>query len=263
MCNPKKVMIHLTRSIEDAWQRTVEQAASASGEVNEMGRITAEIHLDEEMGDNALLMLENVLAEGFEGFEPWNRNSLGHYQRDLGEVTLIFNPQTGRLTVETQLAELISTEVSATAEACGFTVGEVAAEAVGSYYDDGWGGRTENRAAEEATALAEQNLDQAVEALHRQQNPEAFAAAEAQAHARAQEEAQEELAELQACVRDALLERLRVILSNAQDRVYHVMNRAVGEAYRQTLRHLVLENGGRILTDEKTGSVINMELELY
>ncbi len=45
--------------------------------------------------------------------------------------------------------------------------------------------------------------------------------------------------------------------------LYHVMNRAVGEAYRQTLHRLVRENGGRVLTDEKTGSVINMEMELY
>ena len=30
MCNPRRVMIHLSRAIEEAWRTTVEQAATAS-----------------------------------------------------------------------------------------------------------------------------------------------------------------------------------------------------------------------------------------
>ena len=33
--------------------------------------------------------------------------------------------------------------------------------------------------------------------------------------------------------------------------------------WRQTLLQMVRENGGRIISDEQTGSVIDMELELY
>ncbi|MDM8523559.1 hypothetical protein QUF80_09335 [Desulfococcaceae bacterium HSG8] len=263
MCNPRKVMIHLARSIEEAWRRTVEQTASAEESVSEMGRISADIRLDEEMGDVALEMLGQVLAEGFEEFEPWQRDSLGHYRRNLDDVTLAFDPDTGRLTVETRLTEQVTAEARASAEACGFTLGEVAAEAVGRYYDDGWGGRTREQAEEEAAELAEHRLEQAIEALRRRQNPEAFAEAEAQAQSRAHELAQQELEALQSQVREALQGRIRNILSDARRQVHHIMSRAVGEAYRQTLHRLVRENSGRILTDERTGSVINMELELY
>ncbi len=263
MCNPRKVMIHLARSIEGAWRRTVEQAASATGEVNELGRINAEITLDDEMGPAALEMLGQVLADGFDGFEPWDRDSLGCYRRDLGDVTMVFNPETGRLNVEAGLTEMITAEARAGAEACGFTVGDVAAEAMGQYYDDGWGGRTREKAEQEAHEQAERRLQEAVDALHREQNPEAFAKAETEAQNQAQEAARQALESRQTQVRTAMRQRLQSILSEAEERVYLMMNRAVGEAYRQTLHRLVRKNGGRVLTDEKTGSVINMEMELY
>ena len=41
------------------------------------------------------------------------------------------------------------------------------------------------------------------------------------------------------------------------------MNRLVGEAYRRSLIHLVETEGGRVLRDERSGSVINMEMELF
>jgi len=256
-------MIHLARSIEESWRRTVEQAATASGEVAELARINAEVRLDEEMGEVALQMLERVLAGEFEGFEPWQRDSLGQYHRELEGVTLIYNSQNHQLMIESQLTELVTAEASATEEVGGFTVGAVAVEAVGRYYHDGWGGRTKERALEEAQRQAEERLNEAIESLHEQQHADEIAEAEAQAQREAEERAAQELERLQAEAREALRERLQIILAQAEERVYHVMNRAVGEAYRQTLHQLVRESGGKVLMDEQTGSVINMELELY
>lgn len=263
MCNPRKVMIHLARSIEEAWRRTVEQTATATGKVQELARITAQIALDAEMGDLALTMLERVLAGEVEGFPAWTRDSLGHYRRNLDAVTLVYNPDTHQLSVEARLTELVSAEARAAAEASGFTVGEVAVDAVGRYYHDGWGGRTQERAVTEATAEAEQKLAAALEDLHREQNAAAFTAAEVQAQAAAQTEAQAALAAAQTAVRTALRARLDMTLANAQEQVRDLMNRAVGEAYRQALLQLVLDNGGRVLMDETTGAVMNLELELY
>jgi hypothetical protein len=263
MCNPRRVMIHLARCIEEAWRQTIETTASESGEVAELARLGADVPLDAEMGDMALDMLERVLSGEFEGFEPWARDDRGRYCRDLGDVTIVYDPKSRRLNIETQLSEMVSAEARGAAKASGFTVGQVTAEAVGRYYEDGWGGRTEERAMAEAQAEAERKLDQALKALHREQNAPAMEAAEAEAKAEAQERAREALAQAQEEVRAALRERMQATLARAEERVYHVMNRAVGQAYRQTLRRVVRENGGRILKDEETGSVINMELELY
>ena len=263
MCNPRRVMIHLDRCIEEAWRQTVEQAATATGEVAELARINAQVPLDEEMGDAALLMLERVLAGEFVGFEAWERDPAGRFRRDLNEVTMIYDPASHQLTIEAQLTETVTAEARAAAEASGFTVGQVAVEAMGHYYDDGWGGRTRERALEEAQQEAERGLLEATARLGREQHSAELAEAAERAGVEAQRQAEEELARRQEDLRSALREQLQVIMARAEERVYHVLNRAVGEAYRQTLIQLVRDNGGRVLADEQTGSVINLELELY
>lgn len=263
MCNPRKVMIQLTQAIEQAWRATVAQAATRSGVVDELARIRADIPLDAEMGDLALQMLERLMQGEFPDYAAWERDDAGNYRRDLGDVTLVYEPGSRQLLVEARLTELISAEAEASAEAAGFTVGEVAVEAVGRYYSDGWGGRTEERARGEAQAEAEQKLTQAIEALHHQQHAAELEAAAGEARARAEAAAAAQLAEREAEVRAALRQRLQSIVAGAEDRVYHSMNRLVGEAYRHALIHLVQENGGRVLADDHNGSVINLELELF
>lgn len=263
MCNPRRVMIHLDRCIEEAWRQTVEQAATVTGEVAELARLGAQVPLDEEMGDAALLMLERVLRGEFEGFDAWERDDSGRYRRDLGEVMMTYDPATHQLGIEAQLTESVTAEARAAAEASGITIGQVAVEAMGHYYDDGWGGSTRQHALEAAQRDAEQRMREAIESLGREQHRAELEEARQRASAEAERLALEELARRQEALRAALREQLQVIMARAQQRVYHVMNRAVGEAYRRTLIQLVLDNGGRILADEQTGSVINLELELY
>ncbi|ETR65308.1 MAG: response regulator receiver domain/DnaJ domain- containing protein [Candidatus Magnetoglobus multicellularis str. Araruama] len=255
-------MIHLAKSIEQAWRQTVEQSASASDEISETGRINAEIRLDAEMGDAALEMLERVMAGDFGYEDPWERDSSGCYIKNVGDVIVTYNPLTHRLNVETQLTESLTAEATATAEACGFTIGNVAVEALGQYYDDGWGGRTKEAALSEAQKKAEEKLSQAIEELNRQQNPETFLNAENKASKTAREKAELELEKMKENARIAMRERIMFILANSEENVNHMINRAVGEAYRQTLRKVVLDSGGRVITDDNTGSIINMELEL-
>lgn len=262
MCNPRRVMIHLKRSIEQAWRTTIEETAQRQGQVQELARINADIPLDAEMGDQALLMLERVLQGEFAGFEAWDRADDGTYRRDLGDVVLVYQPGSHQLQIEARLTEMITAEARGSAEASGFTVGEAAVEAVGHYYSDGWGGRTEQRARTEAQDEAQKRLDEAIEALHQQQHVQEIQAAGAAAHAQAEQDAAMQLERTRAEMRLALRERLQMILANAEDRVCRTMNTLVGEAYSQTLIQLVHDNGGRVLSNERTGSVINLELEL-
>ncbi|HEX5702661.1 MAG TPA: hypothetical protein VFX97_05545 [Pyrinomonadaceae bacterium] len=263
MCNPRRVTIQLNRCIESAWRQTVEQVQSVSGSVSELARINTRVPLDEEMGDSALAMLERVLSGEFKEFEPWDRDQQGVFHRNLGDLTMMYDPATHQLSVETQLTETVTAEARAAVEASGFTVGEVAVEAVGTYFDDNWGGRDEGVALEEAQKSADHKLSKAIEELHLQQHASELEAARDQARTQAQILAEQQLAERQAATREALRDRLRVTLAQGAERASHIMNQAVGEAYRQTLISLVRQNGGRILTNEQTGSVINVELELY
>lgn len=262
MCNPRRVMVHLTDAIEEAWRETVTRLAQVEGEVQEVARLTADIPLDAEMGELALAMMERLMRGEYEEYEAWQQDEDGAFRRQLEQVTLVYTPGSHQLVIEARLAEQISAAAEAAAEAAGFTVGEVAVEAVGRYYEDGWGGRTEERARREAEAEAERRLTEARAALHRQQHAAELAAAEAQAEAEAQARAAEVLEAARTETRAALREQLQVMMADAQDAVYLTMNRLVGEAYRLSLIEMALQNGGRVVSDERSGAVINLELEL-
>jgi FtsH ternary system-associated peptide len=263
MCNPRRVMVNLSRSIEQSWRALIEQTVRVEGQVQELARISTDIALGDELGDVALEVFERVLRGEFEGFDPWERDNDGNYHYDLGDVLLIYQPGSRQLLIEVRLTELISADARGTAEATGMTVGDVAVEAIGHYYSDGWGGRTREFAKKEAETRAEQKLIDAVEDLHRQQHAAEIEAAETQARAYAEREASIALEQARQAMRAAMRERLQVILANAEDRIYHIMNRLVAETYRQSLIQLVRDNGGRVLADERSGSVMNLELELF
>jgi hypothetical protein len=262
MCNPRRVTINVNRSINGAWQDTVQQCARATDQVSEVARIETRIQLDNDLAGPALAMLERVLAGEFGGFEAWQR--VGNELRmTLADVTLIYDTVNHTLNVETALTESISAEAFAAAGVSGEAVGDVTVEAVGRYYDDGWGGRTEQHALADAERDAERKLAEAIDRLRREQNAETFQRAETQARQEAEEKLRARMEELRAEARSAIRQRLQLTLAQAQERVHGLMARAIGEAYRQTLLQLVRDNGGRVIMDDQTGSIINMELELY
>ncbi|MGB1251011.1 MAG: hypothetical protein ACPG8W_10385 [Candidatus Promineifilaceae bacterium] len=263
MCNPRRVMVHLRESIEQAWRTTIEESAEMQVEVRERARVAADIPLDAEMGDLALQMMVRLMQGEFDDYAAWDQDADGNYRRELDAVTLIYVPGTRQLLIETSLVEQVSVAAQASAEASGFTIGDVATEAVGHYYDDGWGGRTETRARAEANRRAAERLQAAVEELHRQQNPDAFAAATAEARERAEAQAAEQLAAAQAETRAALREQMQNTLADAEDTIYRTMNHLVGEAYRRSLIEIARQSGGHIVTDERNGSIINLEVEIY
>ena len=102
-----------------------------------------------------------------------------------------------------------------------------------------------------------------MERLHSHQQAENLSVAESEVQEQARAQALEELEKVKEETRLLLRQQLQGVLSRAEAKVYQVMNRAVGEAYRQTLKKLGLDNGGRVVADRQTGSVISLELELY
>ncbi len=63
-------------------------------------------------------------------------------------------------------------------------------------------------------------------------------------------------------VRAALRQQLQAQLASRRQEAFYTINQAVGEAYRQTLCKLVIDNGGRIISDRQSGSIIDLELEI-
>ncbi|HIE06682.1 MAG TPA: hypothetical protein EYP64_01405 [Desulfarculaceae bacterium] len=263
MCNPRKVMIHVNETIEAAWRQLLTEKATASELLSENAEISCEIKLAEEMGAAALDVLEQVLAGEFADFPGWQKDSAGNFYRDLEDITLVYDPNRRQFVLRARLEEMLSAEASAAAEICQVTTGTIAFEAVGYYYDDGWKGRTEEKALKEATEQAEMRFEYALKELKKAQ-PESAAELELRSSltAEAQSKVEKELAEKRAALRLELRHQLQAQLARQQQNAFYEINRVVGETYRQTLCRLVLENGGRVISDRQSGSVIELELEL-
>lgn len=262
MCNPRKVMIHVAQSIEEAWRKTITESATAEDEVNQIASISANIELDREMGEAALDILERVLAGDFPDHDAWSRNDNGDFVKDLEDITLCYHPRTRQLTMTAHLSRMVNAEAEAATEICGVTIGEIAFEAIGHYYEDGWKDRTEKLALKEAQQQVEIRLARALNQLHEKQQQEKTANTREELHQEAQAQALIKLEEYKKEVRTALRQQLQSGLANRRQEAFYTINRAVGEAYRQTLCKLVLDNGGRIISDKQSGSVIDLELEI-
>ena len=262
MCNPRKVMINLSKRIEEAWRQSVEETEQCDANICETGRLNANILLNSEMGPQSLIMLERVLSGEFDDFPAWDRDESGNFIRNLDDVVIRYSPENTSLQIEAKLLEKISAKATATQELCGFTAGEVASEVVTHYYDDGWGGRTKDKVEKEAKIQAEKRLDDAINQLHREQNKEAFTIAEKKAKDEATNKAKQKLVKLANETRKAMQENLKIILHNAVSSARYEMNIAIGEAYRQTFLALVEKNHGSVISDTKTGRVMELEFEL-
>lgn len=263
MCNPRKVMIHVNKTIEEAWRQTLTEEATVNGLLTQEAEISCEIKLAEEMGGAALTMLEQVLAGEFAEFAAWSQDSAGNFYRELDDITLVYEPEKQQFVMRVRLEEMISAKSQAAAEICQVTTGTIAFTAIGYYYDDGWKGRTEKSALQEATEQAEIRFEYALAELKKEQH-ESVASAKLRVVLKdeALVTAEQRLEEKRETMRLELRHQLQAKLALQQKNAFYEINRAVGETYRQTLCRLVLENGGRIISDRQSGSVIDLELEI-
>ena len=214
------------------------------------------------MGEAALEMLERVLAGDFPDHEAWSRNTDGDFVKDLGDITLCYQSRSRQLTMTAQLSRMASAKAEAATEVCGVTIGEIAFDAIGHYYEDGWKNRTEEKALDEARLQADIRLARALYELHEEQQQDKISSEREGLQQKAQDQALEKLEESKEEVRTALRQHLQTQLASRRQEAFYTINRAVGEAYRQTLCKLVLDNGGRIISDRQSGSVIDLELEI-
>ncbi len=249
MCNPRRVLVYVTRTVRAAWQKQVAQYVTASGEISEQAQITAEVGLAEEMGDEALLMFERVLAGEFPGFEPWTRDEAGCYCYDFPGVSVVYHPDSRQLVLVGRVIELIQVQARGEAVARGEVVRDV------MVLQGSW-----DNVSTQLPGLKQSFM---MDEIGAEQNRAAVQDATDEAWAIAREKAEVELKARQAEARKGLRAKLEAAFAGAEEPIYAVINRAVGEAYRQTLLQLVLANGGRVLQDEENGAVINLELELY
>lgn len=259
MCNPRRVVVRLAQDVREEWSRTVEERVTEHTDIAAEEVLETRIDLTAELGDIALEELRALLAEGYGGWQPDGDAST--LALDNG-VTLRYHPDSGVLQVVARLSETVEAAASGSSTASGLVAGAVEVEGQGRYYDDGWGGHTEESARRAAEHDAQRRLTQAQDHLRAEQQQAALEAARQQAEAQARAEAQALLEEERERRQAVLRERLEAVLHESEEEVQAAIGALLGQTYRRALLRLTRENGGQVVQDRESDGTIDLVLRI-
>jgi FtsH ternary system domain X2 len=231
MCNPRRVRVHATRLLAEAWDHEVRRQVTLTGRA--VGRASIREQVGDRLGRPVLASLEGVLA-GLDGWEIVD----GGYQTTLEGGCARYHSSTGELEIVAELADDVQAQGEAATTVQAQVEALIQAEGTGHYYDDCWGGFTEHTARREA----EQDAQQALARIAAERMSEARSLAESgasdQVRSQAEAAAERALAAATAArvqqLQQAALERLATVGAQARVR----FNQAVaGAAHRAILAY--------------------------
>ena len=248
MCNPRRVLVRLAQLVREEWSRTVEARVAEQTEISAQATLETQIDLATELGDVALQELRGLLSEGYGGWQP---DGSAYTLALENGISLRYQPESGRLEVQARLSETVEAAGEASGTFSGSVDTQVEVEGKGIWYDDEWGGHTEERARAQAERDAQDQLTRARDQLI---GDAARVQAEAQARAAAQARLREEAERRQAI----LDERLDALLRESEEHVQAAIGSLLGQTYRRAIIRLVTDGGGQIIQDQEQGAIIDL-----
>jgi FtsH ternary system-associated peptide len=256
MCNPRRIRVRATRELAEAWEQEVRRQVTRTGRAAGQAQITES--LAGTVGGPTIAALTNVLSR----LDGWTEFPDGTFRRELDGGMVSFDP--GAL--ELVITATVTAEVSVTEEAAETVEarlsGPVEAEGEGVYYDDEWGGHTEETAQRDAQNNLTRAMEDAVRRRREDAAQEADAAAgdavEREARARAEAAFAAASAAREAELRRAASERLLAI--GAAGRA--LFNAALAEAYRDAILAYARSRRASNLHHSERDGVLDIEFEL-
>ncbi|HLX10925.1 MAG TPA: molecular chaperone DnaJ [Thermoanaerobaculia bacterium] len=256
MCNPRKITVTATRELAEAWQREVSRTAALSAEV--LGEARVSQHVDESLGGPALQALEAALGGGDSG---WREVEDG-YRLDVEGGYAVYHVDERTLEIVAVRQEV----VEATGEARAVLQGEVrdslSAERQAGYYEDGYAGRTRERAEAEANQAAQRGLDAAARERIEQAGTAAEAAADSELRARAEAAARTRLEQAAAAQREELDRQAATHLAAVGLRCRQAFHALLARAYRDAILAYARRHGAEGVQCQENGDVLEIEFQL-
>jgi hypothetical protein len=279
MCNPRRVEITATRQVAEAWQREVERVAEQAMTITGEARVRHA--LDASVAAPALAALEAALEAGMPGWQRVGEASeasdagdasdasdageasdAGGYRCDVDGGYVLYLPGTRTL----EIVAVVEGEVRGRGSARSRLEGRVEAAVEGSgesiYYDDGYGGRTQDVAEQEARQEADLGIARQVAARLDEAARTAEAAADAELRARAEEAARADLQARAAAHRQALDAHAAEHLQAVGARARQAFHRLLAVAYRDALLALARARGAQDIHCSDSGEVLEIEFLL-
>ncbi|MPY58423.1 molecular chaperone DnaJ [Streptomyces spongiae] len=256
MCNPRRVRVRATRELAHAWEQEIRRRVTRTGEAQGEARIREP--LGESVGAPALAALPAVLART----PGWEQDEDGLFRHDLHGGSVVYDPATRELEISARVTATVTASGEAATSVRAEVHDTVEAEGEGMYYDDNWGGRTE----EDATRDAHEDLERAFAAARGRRMDEERRRAEDREGEALDQQAAARADRAYAAAADARTAELRAA---AEDSLFAVgvegrnlFHRALAEAYRDALLAYARQRGAERLNVSETDGVLEIEFDL-
>lgn len=253
MCNPRRVLVTATQTLDEAWQREITRTVDLCGIATGEARVRQ--RLDSSLGGPALRALELALAAPESGWVA----SPGGYRRDVDGGYVVYHLDERELEIVATLCEQVQVTGAAARQLSGHVQTQLSVEGQGTYYDDNWGGRNEESARQQAEADAQAKLAEArrLSLLAAQHAAERESEGELAAVARQQAEAK--LAEEQAARQAALARAARERLTAVGTRCRQEFHQMLARAYRDAILAYARTNQASEIQCQEDGESIEIE----
>jgi FtsH ternary system domain X2 len=256
MCNPRKIRIRATRELAEAWDQEVRRQVIRRGSA--VAEVRVREPLESSVGGPTLVALAAVLDRA----EGWWQDDDGVYRHDVTGGYIAFDPGTREL----EIVARESAEVSAVGEAVATVRAEFAdtveAEGVGTYYDDGWRGRTREVAERDAQHELDRSLLAAADARRRQARADADRDAGQAVSEQAERDADAGLAAASAARGEELRAQATASLTAVGIEGRNLFHRALAEAYRDAMLAYARARHADNIRCREDGGVLEIEFEM-
>lgn len=256
MCNPRRVRVRATRELAEAWEQEVRR------QVVRQGRTVGEARVREPMEDSIGGPTLAALTAVLDRLDGWEEGPDGIFWHELDGGQISFDPATRELEIVATAAADITVTGEASTVVTTSVTDTVEAEGVGVYYDDNWGGITEDDARRAAQTDLGRALDEQLQARRDTARDAADTEAGTDVERLAVQRADSAFADA-AEARAAELRREatdRLIAVGAQGRA--LFHTALAEAYRDAILAFARSRGARNLRHSQAGGTLDIEFEL-
>ncbi len=242
-----------TQQLCEAWQREVTRSVRVSGTVTGEARVRQS--LDATLGGPSLRALETALANENSG---WRQVPEG-FRYDVEGGYVLYLVEERALEIVAVLEDSIQVSGEARQVFSGKVNEALAVEGKGEYYDDGYAGRTEERARREAQTDAEKKLQDAARARVKQAEEKAENAASSSVEAEARAKAEEQLRRQSEQRQAQLAARAQEHLETVGLRCRQAFHQVLAAAYRDSILSYARRHGAENIVCQEAGDTVEIE----
>jgi hypothetical protein len=255
MCNPRSITVRVTRELEEAWSAVVQRTTTVGTTV------VGEARVVQPFGDTLGAATRRTFEQAIEEAADWTQVDDGHRHSVPGGY-VVYRPESGEIEIVAELREEVEVAGRATAVLEGTARGTIETDAAGRYYDDGYGGRTRERAEQEARAQADAGL---AELTRRRIREERLRAEQARAESLSEEAAaaaRAELASAASARRVDLSAQARARLDQVAAECRAAVHRILASSFRDAILDYARRNGAENIQCAESGEIVEIEFDI-